>query len=238
MPFPLAHPAAILPLKRFCPRFLSFPALVAGSLSPDVGYCFRSLPERFSHRPLTGVFGFCLPVGLFMIFALYLLRWPIVRSLPLAHQSALLPLCERSIGTMRTIVVSLLLGTWMHLFLDSFTQSTGWAVRHSAILHDHGIPIGTQRVPTYQFIYAVITFGGVAWLAFEYLSFLEGSSGFARSFPQRMKWSRSLLLALAILPLAQANHFAPGRIGLIPVALATSVILFVFLKLNIPNPGD
>ena len=29
MPFTLAHPAAVLPLKRFCPRYLSFPALIA-----------------------------------------------------------------------------------------------------------------------------------------------------------------------------------------------------------------
>jgi len=32
MPFPLAHPAAVLPLKRFCPQRLSFSALVIGAL--------------------------------------------------------------------------------------------------------------------------------------------------------------------------------------------------------------
>jgi hypothetical protein len=47
MPYPLAHPAAVLPLRRLCPRRLSFPALVVGSLCPDVGYPLGV--SRFSH---------------------------------------------------------------------------------------------------------------------------------------------------------------------------------------------
>jgi hypothetical protein len=38
MPFPLAHPVAVLPFRRYCPRFFSLPALVAGSLVPDYGH--------------------------------------------------------------------------------------------------------------------------------------------------------------------------------------------------------
>jgi hypothetical protein len=43
MPFPLAHPAAVLPLRRYCPKYLSFPVLIVGSLVPDVGYCLGRL---------------------------------------------------------------------------------------------------------------------------------------------------------------------------------------------------
>src|SRR6266404_5342332 len=62
MAFPLAHPAAVLPLRRYCPRGFNFAALVVGSLSPDAGYLFgqRNVDE-FSHR-VVGSFGFCLPV--------------------------------------------------------------------------------------------------------------------------------------------------------------------------------
>ena len=65
MPFPLAHPAAVLPLGRHYPRYLSFPALIIGSLSPDVGYCsghFRL--GEFSHRLLPGSSGFCTRAAL------------------------------------------------------------------------------------------------------------------------------------------------------------------------------
>jgi len=59
MPFPVAHPAAVLPLRRYCPRYLSFPALVVGSLSPDLGYLFGHLhADWFSHRFWAGSFGF------------------------------------------------------------------------------------------------------------------------------------------------------------------------------------
>jgi hypothetical protein len=59
MPFPVAHLAAVLPLRRYCPRYLSFPALVVGSLSPDLGYLFGHLhTDWFSHRFWAGSFGF------------------------------------------------------------------------------------------------------------------------------------------------------------------------------------
>ena len=38
MPATFAHPSAILPLRRLCPTYLDFSALVIGSLAPDVGY--------------------------------------------------------------------------------------------------------------------------------------------------------------------------------------------------------
>ena len=55
-------------MRRFCPRYLSFPALIAGSLSPDFGYLFRHFHvDSFSHRFWAGSFGFCLPVGLLFV---------------------------------------------------------------------------------------------------------------------------------------------------------------------------
>jgi hypothetical protein len=60
MPFPLAHPAAVLPLRRV--QALCFPALVLGSLTPDFGYLFADL-SRLSHH-LLGSLLFCLPAGL------------------------------------------------------------------------------------------------------------------------------------------------------------------------------
>ena len=96
MPFPLAHPAAVLPLRRFCPRYLSFPALVAGSLSPDFGYVFGSLHvDEFSHRLWAGSFGFCLPVGLLSVWVFYLVRAPLVGVLPGRYRQLFGPLCQR-----------------------------------------------------------------------------------------------------------------------------------------------
>ena len=90
MPFPLAHPAAVLPLRRCCPRYLSFPALVIGSLCPDSGYLFHA--GNFSHRFLAGSFGFCLPVGLVLVLVFYGVRRPVIGILPASYRRLLLPL--------------------------------------------------------------------------------------------------------------------------------------------------
>ena len=63
MPFPLAHPAAVLPLRRFCPGRLSFLALVIGSVVPDVAYCFGPLDVDVFAHTLPGSLVFCLPMG-------------------------------------------------------------------------------------------------------------------------------------------------------------------------------
>jgi hypothetical protein len=70
MAFPGAHPAAVLLLRRYLPWCLSFPALIAGSLSPDFGYLFRAMhADWFSHRFWAGSFGFCLPAGHLIVWA-------------------------------------------------------------------------------------------------------------------------------------------------------------------------
>jgi len=61
LPFTLAHPAAVLPLRR---TGLVFSALVVGSMAPDFPY-FLSVSDaiRWGHST-RGVFLFCLPFGL------------------------------------------------------------------------------------------------------------------------------------------------------------------------------
>src|SRR6266478_4359327 len=115
MPFPLAHPAAVLPLRRYCPRFFSFPALVLGSITPDLGYFFgKSSVDEFSHR-LLGSVVFCLPIGLILLGLFYMLRSAVVGILPVRYQRVFQPLCQRPPGSLFVNVLSLLLGAWTHL---------------------------------------------------------------------------------------------------------------------------
>ena len=51
MPFTFAHPAAVLPLKRFTPGWLSFPALLVGTVTPDLAYLFANKQiDEVAHR--------------------------------------------------------------------------------------------------------------------------------------------------------------------------------------------
>src|SRR5579863_5497069 len=133
MPFTLAHPAAVLPLRRYCPRWLSFPALVAGSVAPDAGYLSGPFHlQGFSHR-FAGSFGFSLPVGLALLGLFYGLRGRVIAWLPARDRRILLPLCQGPAGPM-VVMASLLVGAWTHLILDSFTHPNGWVVLQFPVL--------------------------------------------------------------------------------------------------------
>src|SRR5882672_6336607 len=70
MPFTLAHPAAVLPLRRW-PR-LDFVALVIGSMTPDFGY-YLLLPDmRLETHSFAGSLETCLPVGLLLVLLFHI----------------------------------------------------------------------------------------------------------------------------------------------------------------------
>ena len=78
MPFTFAHPAAILPLRRF--RFLQTVPLIIGSIVPDAPYFF---PTRYGRgffpdtHTLHGTFMTCLPMGLAALALILLFRDPL-----------------------------------------------------------------------------------------------------------------------------------------------------------------
>src|SRR2546426_888521 len=118
MPFPLAHPAAALPLRRFCPQFFDYIALVVGSVLPDVSYAIDDLNkfsdtfrfifgsavenhtwvknkwdwDDFSHS-FIGSIGLCLPLGILLLLGFFSLRSALLQTLPNPHRDALLSLC-------------------------------------------------------------------------------------------------------------------------------------------------
>lgn len=125
MPFTLAHPAAILPLRRYG----DLSALVIGSMVPDTGYLLLlEIPRQLTHG-LEALLTFCLPAGILM----YLLYHRVLREpfLALAPDGVRLRLAEHSElpaswrGWMR-VAVSLVLGAATHLAWDGLAQTKGW----------------------------------------------------------------------------------------------------------------
>jgi hypothetical protein len=230
MPFPLAHPAAVLPLRRFCPRYLSFPALIIGSLSPDLGYFsgpFRL--DGFSHRFLAGSFGFCLPTGLLLLLAFYLVRSRVVGILPARYRPLLSPLCQRPMGSPVAIVVSLLLGAWTHLVLDAITRPDPGLAQHLSILQSFTPAVGKYRFRVCEVLYAGCTFSGVAWLAYYYLRWLERTAGAPISTARGVKSGCSVLLGVSILGIAMAGRGGNRSVGLISVGIFAAGVVLLFL---------
>jgi hypothetical protein len=139
MPFTLAHPAAVLPLRR-TPLMRTVP-LILGAMSPDVPYFLpwriaKHIPQGMTHT-LFGTFTLDLPFGILMLLFVWLLRVPLTAPLGAASQAKCFAAMERfgcrPINWLAA-PLSLLLGSWTHLIWDSFTHPDGWMVSRISAL--------------------------------------------------------------------------------------------------------
>ena len=230
MPFPVAHPAAVLPLRRYCPRHLSFPALVAGSLSPDFGYVLGHLPvDWLSHRFWPGSFAFCLPVGLLIVWGFYLVRSPLIEFLPGRCKELFRPLCQPLDRPWRVLPPSVLVGVWTHDLLDSISHADGWLVEHISALRQPVYWLGAPGGPVYDLLYAGITFCGAVWLAGCYLRWLGQVTNSPTLGRAAARWGCALLFGASSLALATAGRGPHQFLGLIPLGIVTVAMVLGFL---------
>lgn len=223
MPLPLAHPAAVLPLRRFCPRYFDFSALMIGSLAPDFAYvadyvCNFSGTLRWmlgsrsetlemvankwdwddlSHTFVGGTL-FCLPAGWLVLGVVRALRAPLVETLPNPHRQALLPLCASPRMSEWTTTASLLVGSWTHIVWDSFTNSDHWLARHWTVLRWPVLELGGQQLLMYRCLWLVSSAAGPLILGFLYLRFLKRSGQPLWVWNERERRHYALWLGLAM----------------------------------------
>jgi hypothetical protein len=135
MPFTLAHPAAVLPLRRI--GYLRTAPLVIGALIPDLPYY---LPGALRLQSVTHTFAGSLTVcpllGYGTLVAVFVLRTPLTALLPARARW----LCLRSLAPFSRLrewliaPLAIVLGVWTHLLWDSFTHADGWTVHRVAAL--------------------------------------------------------------------------------------------------------
>src|SRR5688500_2494323 len=134
MPYPFAHPAAVLPLARPLGRFAVPSALAIGSMAPDFWY-FVPLLERDESHSLVGLAWFCLPAGL-LAYALFhlLLKQPLIALLS-PRLGCFTPAGLPRVPW-RAVIVSLMVGALTHLAWDALTHSYDEAAqRHNWLQH-------------------------------------------------------------------------------------------------------
>lgn len=136
MPFTLAHPMAVLPLVR-C-RFLHFPALVLGSLSPDFVYFLGGRAAFHIGHTWQGIWLVNLPLC-FVFYAVYHFIWrEILRDYLPNILNARYPVMvfRQPVIWLAVFTLSALIGMATHLFLDAFTHETGYFVQYLPILRE------------------------------------------------------------------------------------------------------
>ena len=136
MPFTLAHPAAVLPLRRVW-RLRTAP-LIIGAVVPDLPYYLpgplRYIPEMHT---FVGSLAVGVPLGLAVLLVIFLLRAPLTALLSARARW----LCLTALAPFRAqwrewalAPLSILIGVWTHLLWDSFTHSDSWVVHRVAAL--------------------------------------------------------------------------------------------------------
>jgi hypothetical protein len=234
MPFPLAHPAAVLPLRRYCPRWLSFPALVIGSVTPDASYCLGEKAGGAFGHSLLGSVAFCLPVGIVLVALFYGLRSPVVRMLPAPYQQAFLPLCRRPLGSLWVVVISLLIGAWTHILWDSFTHKEGWCVQHLPVLQCVVISVGSHTARVCHLLWYGCSFAGVIWLFLAFEKWKQACVNGHAGAPGKAVLRDAVLVAVLVLPIELAHHLVRSNKPwlLLIVGLCALPVLAVVLKLG------
>jgi hypothetical protein len=174
MPFTLAHPAAILPLRGI--RFLRTAPLVIGAVTPDVPYY---LPLGPSGHPLRvgldthSLVGACtvdLALGLLLLVVAVLLREPLTALLPARARWLCLEGLEpfrRRAAEWLLAPLAILIGVGSHLLWDSFTHSDGWAVRRIPALEDT-VTIGWYSGEVFHMLQYLSSALGLTVLAWWY----------------------------------------------------------------------
>jgi len=221
MPWTVSHVAAVLPLRRSTPWPLDFPALVIGSMTPDLGYYIGRFELATFDHTLRGSFLAGLPTGVILLLAFYLFCKPVAFALPRPHRPALLPLCPGFDGLRPArwwiIILSLLVGIWTHIFWDSFTHDTGWFAQRIALLRDTVVAVGTAAFPLPLVLQVASTFVGFAIVAVAYFRWLrrQNPTETSESDSWRYLLAFAICLAAVLVAVPAAFHFAADRDGVL-----------------------
>ena len=198
MPNPIADPAASIP---FIKAGLVFSALVAGSISPDLGY-FISVPTPYFSHTAPGLILFDVPMGFVLLWLFHtLVKWPLLSLLPATLQRRLVGHAHRfSFGALKRfglILLSLLVGSFTHLIWDSFTHENGWVVQRIVFLN-----ISIVGTPLYGILQNMSTILGTGILIYWFFRWLPKAPQ-SDQLPEHFSGvTRNIFFALLILSLA------------------------------------
>jgi hypothetical protein len=167
VPYTVSHIAAVMPGYKWLARAQVFSAAVIGSMVPDFGFLLPRYPARWETHSLTGLFTFCLPLGLIAYCLTQLLIKPaMVEALPdrvyLRLQRSHPPAALTSLRTWVLVSAAVLLGAFTHLIWDGFTHEGGRGVRALSFLSEFGPELDGHRLHLFRLLQFVSSIVGLA----------------------------------------------------------------------------
>ncbi len=203
MPYTLAHPAAVLPLRRF--RALPFLPLLIGSIAPDTPFYIPRVVSRaftYSHS-FKGSLVVSLPAGLIALWLLIALRAPLTAVLWEPHRTLLRRALEEFESLPRRwlyAVPALLVGIWLHIGWDAFTHYDGWIVERVALLR-LPVPLFGKEAAVYHLLQYASSIVGLAIVFVWYRARVLRARSQLKAIPIR-DWRPAALAVMLILAIA------------------------------------
>ena len=239
MPFTLAHPAAVMPLRRL--KSLPTAALIVGSMTPDVPYyapgrIYSLLRDTHS---LYGSFVLCIPLGLFVIAFALLMRRPLTALMTERARWVSLRAAERFAA--RPInwlfaIPALLIGSWTHIVWDSFTHPGTWMVRRVDVLSEQISVFGLYTGEVSHVLQYASSVIGLAVLGYWYAQVAAEAPPEVRALSGSGSRARWLILSLVAVAAAvvgtlvvRLHHHDLTFYGMAYLLLTRTLAWFVLL---------
>jgi hypothetical protein len=226
MPFTLAHPVAVLPLRRYLP----LSALFFGSMSPDLEFPLRlAAVTRFSHT-LPAILYFCIPAGMLLLAVWHgLVKRPAILLLPDGVRRRVEPMAMEfryaPAGRLLVVALAVGIGALSHIAWDSFTHDYGWMVGRWGLLSADLGSIDGHELRVYKLLQWGSSLAGMLLLG---LLPLRRPGGRARSHPpvESTPGFPRRRLAAAIIALTLAFSSGMGWLSALQVTPSSALRVF------------
>lgn len=168
MPFTLAHPSILYPLRWINKKYISLTGLVLGSLAPDFEYFIWMSPDSYLSHSIRGIYLFDLPVTFLFAFLFHIIiKRPLFTHFPFFKNKYLMPPYDYAAYLKKNWAVftlSALVGIVSHLFWDGFTHAQGHFVRNNTYLLEN-INIGSVEIRRCYIAWYICSIGGLLIVA-------------------------------------------------------------------------
>ncbi|WP_265497629.1 DUF4184 family protein [Providencia rustigianii] len=227
MPWTFSHPAVVFPIKQSkIGQWLSLPALILGSISPDLLYSFGLYQLATDAHSILGWLYIGLPLCLLIHWAVCKLETPLSTVVPF-------PIKKIQAYSLRyglVLIISFFIGALTHIFWDALTHETGAAVRYWPFLQLKLHMTDKQEIGIYKILQHLGSLLGLLYLSYQYWRYHKRQPDIQR-YENGDKVKKIFIIGIfsSLFAFPIAYHFSPKLPTL-------NLNRFVYLELTIIVP--
>lgn len=243
MPFTFSHPLFAVPLRRIAPKWLSVTGLVLGSMAPDMEYFMAMEPYRSIGHTLSGFILLGVPLSIAIAYAFHIIIKPVLPQFMLQQGGADRFVQDMLNGQRRwqlrtgrewiVFIGSLFIGFLTHLFMDSWTHSSGLFVKLFPVLYKRIAGEGIYHLLQYATSLIGLLVPAVL-LLYRYQRWrrsvhLPASKRAGNTGPNLLLWGVAAAVALIMVAFKMAGSYGQPELGSWIVAPLSSALFGVFV---------